>query len=338
MSKAKVFFLWDVRKELRDFLKKQLSDVPTVRLEFPSAPTDEFLIEAASNAEIVVGWRPTREFLDAACKMRLFINPGAGVQHHLEPFRELNKTRKVILVNGHGNSYFAAQHAVAMLLALMNKIIPHHNWMAEGHWRRGDDHAVSIPLRYRTIGLLGYGHVNSKVHQFLTGFNNDFCILKKSWTGEESMPTPARKYVTEELEEFLEVIDILIVAVPETDETEGLLQFHHLEKLGSDSLLVNIARGGVIDETGLYKALKEKAIAGAALDVWYEYRPEPDESGQKYPYSHPFHELDNVVLSPHRAASPFSDLERWTEVVENIRRYATGRIDFLNIVDLERGY
>ncbi|MHA2303597.1 MAG: hypothetical protein ACXACD_21875, partial [Candidatus Thorarchaeota archaeon] len=112
------------------------SDVHTVRLEFPSAPTDEFLLEAASNAEIVVGWRPTREFLDAACKMRLFINPGAGVQHHLEPFRELNKTRKVILVNGHGNSYFTAQHAVALLLALMNKITPHHNWMAEGHWRR----------------------------------------------------------------------------------------------------------------------------------------------------------------------------------------------------------
>ncbi|MHA2211527.1 MAG: NAD(P)-dependent oxidoreductase [Candidatus Thorarchaeota archaeon] len=282
--------------------------------------------------------QPTREFLDAACKMRLFINPGAGVQHHLEPFRELNKTRKVILVNGHGNSYFTAQHAVTLLLALMNKIIPHHNWMAEGHWRRGDDHGTSIPLRDRTIGLLGYGHVNSKAHQFLAGFRNDFCILKRSWTGKEPLATPARKYEREELEKFLEVVDILIVAVPETDETEGLLQFHHLEKLGSDSLLVNVARGNVIDEAGLYKALKEKVIAGAALDVWYEYRPEPDNSGRKYPYSHPFHELDNVVLSPHRGASPFDDLERWTEVVENIRRYATGRIDFLNVVDLEKGY
>jgi phosphoglycerate dehydrogenase-like enzyme len=210
--------------------------------------------------------------------------------------------------------------------------------MAEGHWRRGDEHATSIPLRYRKIGLFGYGHVNSRVHQFLSGFKNEFHILKRSWTGEEQLPTQAKKYVTAQLEEFLDVVDILVVAVPQTIETEGLLQFEHLKKLGSDGLLVNMARGIVIDEVGLYRALKEKVIAGAALDVWYQYKPEPDELDRKYPYSHPFHELDNVVLSPHRAASPFSDLERWQEVVENITRYVAGRTDFLNMVDLERGY
>jgi len=99
-----------------------------------------------------------------------------------------------------------------------------------------------------------------------------------------------------------------------------------------------MARGSVIDEAGLYKALKEKVIAGAAIDVWYEYRPEPDESGSKYPYSHPFHELDNVVLSPHRTASPFDDLERWDEVIENVIRYSKGRRDLINQVNLEEEY
>ena len=84
--------------------------------------------------------------------------------------------------------------------------------------------------------------------------------------------------------------------------------------------------------------MKSKSIAGAAIDVWYDYRPEQDETGRKYPYDHPFHELDNVVLSPHRGASPMDDLHRWNEVIENISRYSRGRTDFLNQVDLERGY
>ncbi len=108
--------------------------------------------------------------------------------------------------------------------------------------------------------------------------------------------------------------------------------------LGPESLLVTIARGDVIDEDGLFTALSEKMIAGAAIDVWYEYKPEPDEVGRMYPFHYPFHELDNVILSPHRGMSPFADLERWNEVVENIKRFGMGRTDLLNIVDLDREY
>ncbi|MFW9968173.1 MAG: NAD(P)-dependent oxidoreductase [Candidatus Thorarchaeota archaeon] len=338
MAGTTVLFIWDVRKELQEYLSAGLDSIRDFELVFLKEPTEEALLELAPTADIAIGWKPSKEFLDAATKMQLFINPGAGIQHLLEPFRELNQKRNVTLVNGHSNSYFTAQHTVALLLALMNKVIPHHNWMVEGHWRRGDEHTASIPLRYRKIGLLGYGHVNSKVHQFISSFKNDFHILKRSWNGNEQMPTAAKKYAKDQLEEFLDTIDILIVAVPQTIETEGLLQFQHLKRLGSDGLLVNAARGIIIDEDGLYRALKEKVIAGAALDVWYEYRPEPDDFDRRYPYSRPFHELDNVVLSPHRAASPFSDLERWHEVVENIRRFSAGRTDFLNMVDLERGY
>ncbi|NHJ14699.1 MAG: hypothetical protein EAX95_13550 [Candidatus Thorarchaeota archaeon] len=289
-------------------------------------------------ADIVVGWRPTREFLDAAKEMRLFINPGAGVQHHLEAFRELAKDRDIILVNGHGNSYFTAQHAVALLLALSNKLIPHHNWMVEGHWRRGDDNASSIPMRNRHIGFLGYGAVNSKVHRFLSGFDVEFSILRRERIQNDELPTDAVMYTPADLSEFLTKVDTLIVAVPLTSETKGLLRREELKLLGTDGLLVTLARGEVIDEEGLFKALKEKDIAGAAIDVWYNYRPEPDENGRKYPYAYPFHELDNVVLSPHRGASPMNDLRRWDEVIENIKRFVAGRDDFLNIVDLEKGY
>jgi phosphoglycerate dehydrogenase-like enzyme len=333
-----VLFIWNVREELREFLRNGLEEYPDIKLVFLDDPTEEKLLEEAHEADIVVGWRPTREFLDAATKMRLFINPGAGVQHHLVPFREITKTRNITLVNGHGNSYFTAQHAVALILSLTNKIIPHHNWMAEGTWRTGDEQAPSIPFRYRKIGLLGYGAVNSKVHRFLSSFTNDFSILKRSWTGSEELPTEADKYTPDRLNEFLDAVDTLFVAIPQTEETEGLIQYEHLKRLGNEGLLVNMARGVVIDEEGMFRALKEKTIAGAAIDVWYNYKPESDDADKKYPYHYPFHELDNVVLSPHRGPSPFANLERWHEVVENISRFADGRTDFLNIVDLERGY
>ena len=70
----------------------------------------------------------------------------------------------------------------------------------------------------------------------------------------------------------------------------------------------------------------------------YNYSPEKDKYGKEYPYSYPFHKLKNIVLSPHRAASPFDDLSRWDEVIENLTRLAKGRKDFLNVVDIDEEY
>jgi lactate dehydrogenase-like 2-hydroxyacid dehydrogenase len=122
----------------------------------------------------------------------------------------------VDLINGHGNSYFTAQHAVAMLFAVLNSIIPHHGWMKEGKWRRGDKAAISIPLRGRKVGLLGYGAINQKVHTFLQGYDVEFHALKRSWANKpDTIPTKLKTYLPDQLVEFLEEIDILIIAVPE---------------------------------------------------------------------------------------------------------------------------
>ena len=217
-----VLCIWQPNERLQEYLEEGLSDYPNINLIIPPDLEEETLLKLAPDADIIMGWRPKKELLKAAKNAKLFLNPGAGVQHLIPVFKEVTADRELILVNGHGNAYFTAQHVVAILLALMNKIILHHNWMVEGNWRRGDSHAISIPLRGRKVGLLGYGAVNRFVHKFLAGFDIEFSVLRLNWKKQqEELPTPVTKYSFGDLHAFLKEIDILIVAIPLTAKTDG---------------------------------------------------------------------------------------------------------------------
>ncbi|MFW9950103.1 MAG: NAD(P)-dependent oxidoreductase [Candidatus Thorarchaeota archaeon] len=339
VSNITVCFISTISKDVQNYLTENLKKLSNVKIVFPEDTSEESLTKIVPNADILIGWRPSKLILERATKLKIFINPGAGVNHLLELFKNLNKKRKVLLINGHGNSYFVAQHAVALLLTLMNKIIPHHEWMKEGRWRTGDEDAISIPLRSREVGLLGYGSVNQKVHQFLSGFDLKFHILRNNWNKQKNeLPTPAKRYSFNQLHDFLKEIEVLIIAIPVTSLTSGLIKAKEIKLLGSNGLIVNVARGEIINQEDLYNSLKNRIIMGAAIDVWYEYHPLPDKNGLKRPYKFPFHTLDNIILSPHRGYSPFNDLLRWNEVIENITCMANGCENLINVVNLEREY
>lgn len=324
--------MWKPEEVLQNYLSNGFARTETIELVFPESDEEEHILELIPDCNILIGWRPTEKLLEAGKSLRLCINPGAGVKHLIDLFR---KFPDLILCNGHGNAYFTAQHTIALLLALANRVLMHHDWMKQGRWRTGDKEAASIPLKYRKIGLLGYGAVNQKVHQFLRSFEPEVFMLKKHLAENDDRESV---FTIDRLDEFLELVDTLIIAVPHTSETDGIIDRDRLRYLGKEGLLVNVARGGVIREKALYESLKSNEIAGAAIDVWYEYHPEPDDKNKKFPWHYPFEQLDNVILSPHRAASPFDDLKRWDEVIENISRYHKGRGDILNIVDLGREY
>jgi len=176
-----VCFISSVSEEVQNYLTENLKNLSNVKIIFPENTSEEYLEKIVPDAEVLIGWRPSKSILNHATNLKVFINPGAGVSHLLDLFIGLNKTREIALINGHGNSYLVAQHAVALLLTLMNKTVPHHNWMKKGRWRTGDDDASSIPLRFREVGLLGYGAINQKVHRFLSGFDVKFHILRNNW-------------------------------------------------------------------------------------------------------------------------------------------------------------
>ncbi len=185
---------------------------------------------------------------------------------------------------------------------------------------------------------MGYGAINQQVHKMLTGFQCDFVICKnRKW---DKKPNEIQCFSIEEneLNNFLKIVDILIVAVPSTQANKHLLNEKNMSLLQKHCLLLNVGRGDVIEEKALFNVLKQEKITGAAIDVWYNYRPEADESDKKYPYNFPFHELENIVLSPHRAASPMNDLQRWNDVIFNINEALKPSPNFTNIIDFEMGY
>lgn len=327
----KVLCLWHVPERLQTYFNTHLSD--GITMIYPEDTSEANLCQLAANADMLIGWRPTESILNHAKKLKLVQNPGAGVQHLIPLFK---KYPHIQLANCHGNAYFTAQHAVALLLSLTNCVVMHHSYMQNGIWRTGEKEGKSTPLRNLTVGLLGLGHVGKHIAQFISGFDVRIIACKRH-PSTQTYPHIDMIYTQNELTQFLIDSDILIITVPLTEATKGLIGKHELELLGPTSFVVNMARGAVIHEKALYEALKNKTIQGAALDVWWNERVRQVNNEKTYPYQLPFHELSNVVLSPHRGASPMDDLRRWNPVIENIKRLQQGKPP-QNVISLQNEY
>ena len=158
-------------------------------------------------------------------------------------------------------------------------------------------------------------------------------IPDRGWqTPEAGDPTAAqvdRLYAPEALRLMLAECDYVAVTVPLTPETRHLIGAEELKSMKSDAVLINIARGGVIDEAALIEALRGHTIGGAALDV-FEQEPLPVDS--------PLWKLPNVILSPHVSGfTPHYDERAMTLFGENLRRYVNSE-PLLNVVDVSKGY
>jgi phosphoglycerate dehydrogenase-like enzyme len=334
--------------EAKRYLTDQLTNIPHISFKiFPRITPDMIMSvemeETIRTAEILMGFYFPLNYLAKADRVKLIISPFAGVSPLVQGIKKLRQETphfsQVTLTNSHGNARFVAQHALALLFTLTNKIIHHHKQMEAGIWHFKQEEEETIPLFGKTFGLLGYGQINQHIHQYLAGFPCRFAALRNSWDKPpHNYPTELHKFRTDQLHEFLGAIDILFIALPLTAHTKHLIGDTELTKLRKGAILINLARGPIIQEQALFEALKSHKILGACLDVWWEYNPKPDREGKLYPYHFPFHELSNIVLSPHRADSPFYELSRWEDILDNVRKYVNGDKNYSNIVDINQGY
>jgi phosphoglycerate dehydrogenase-like enzyme len=150
-------------------------------------------------------------------------------------------------------------------------------------------------------------------------------VTRRPALSAQRLPASVKTIGFEGLGSLLPELDYIVLAVPLTDQTRGLIGAEELATMKSTAILVNMARGAVVDEGALFEALSLGSIAGAAIDVWTRGGP-PHAGERMYPSEFPFHELDNVLITPHFAGwSTVSRLSRWRTIADNIDRWASGQ-------------
>lgn len=337
MSKVKVFVGRHFFQKDLDYLKNGTDE----RVEFiiPQEYDRQTIEGMVQGAEIDVwlGETPPEYVFDAVAKLGIIQIPWTGVDRINF---DLLSRKNVTVCNSHGNALVVAEYVVALLMSLLKGIPLHDRELRKGNWKRPVEgvpgsHVPPDMLGGKTVVLLGYGAIGRKIDRLLSGFDLKVIGIDAARTIE---PENERTVVLspEETEAVAGTADVMIVSLPLTPTTRGMVDAEFFGKLKNDSFFVNASRGEIVEEKALYDALVSHQIAGAAIDVWYQY----PQKGKKtiLPSKHyRFEELDNLVMSPHRAGFSKNSLPHLDDVIENLNRMCAG-MPPMNVVNLEDQY
>ncbi|MBI4336463.1 MAG: hydroxyacid dehydrogenase [Chloroflexi bacterium] len=274
------------------------------------ASTPELLVERLHNADVAVAVystsRFTAEVLGQASRLKLIACVGVGVDHiDLAACHR----RGVLVANTPGaNADAVAEGAITLALAVARRVPTVDRLTRQGAWPQGEP---ITQLCGKTLGVIGTGHIGRRTVALGRGLG----MRVIAWSFHPS-PERASEMGVEfmSLEELMRTADVVSISVRRSPESGGLIGRHLIGLMKPTAILVNTARGEVVDEEALVEALQQKRIRGAGLDV---YSTEP------LPAGHPLTRLDNVVLFPHNTGmTP----ERQTKsmMVANIRNYLAG--------------
>jgi len=272
------------------------------------AADEEETHEHIADADILVTqlWDP--DLLDAAGELELIQAMSAGVDRYdRDRFRE----RGIALANASGvHAEPIAEQALGYMLVFERNI---HRGIHQQRDREWDRYGGG-ELADRTVGILGLGAIGTRTAELCSALGLSVLGTKRDPT--EKPDAADAVFDPSGLDAVLERADYLVVACPLTEETRGLIDAEAFETMPDSSVLVNVARGAIVDERALVDALEDGAIAGAALDV-FEEEPLPEDS--------PLWDRRDVVLTPHVAGTTPHYWERAADILaENYRRLSEG--------------
>jgi phosphoglycerate dehydrogenase-like enzyme len=285
--------------------------------------TDE--VEVASGmgeVDVVVTLVFTAAMGAAAKRLRLVQVPGAG----LDRIDRSALPPGTWLANVHGHETGIAEYVLGAMLALSRSFGRLDAGLRAGRWESQWAPGVPPPpvwpeLAGKTLGILGYGRIGQAVARRARAFDMAVWAMRRSVTRSA---TEGLAFLggPDALDEILRQADYLVITLPLTDATRGLLGEREFRLMKPSAILINVARAGIIEEEALYRALAERTIAGAALDVWYRY---PTGPAPNLPSCLPFHELPNVLMTPHVSGWTEGMLEARAKLIaENIERTMQG--------------
>lgn len=275
---------------------------------------------------LLLGSVPSRvldHVVSRAPKLRWIHSASAGVDRiSTAAVRE----RGLVVTNARGVfSRPIAEYVVMMSLAIARRLPQLLELQRERTWQ---------PLRGRelaelTIGIVGYGSIGEEVARLLAPFGCRILATRRHPERGSGDASNVELLGLDDLHEVLRASDIVVVAAPLTDDTAGMIGAEQLAEMREDGWLINIARGRLIDELALRRALESGWIGGAVLDVFAE-EPLPAES--------PLYQTPNLIITPHTSWASDRVIERSVELfIDNLRRDRAGE-PLRNVVDLEAGY
>lgn len=327
MEKQKIVWLQVSEQSVRDEANKALPEGFEVVYPVSKTDTEEHTrLIAEADYLITQSIYVTADQLKAAKKLKMIQKFGIGVDKiDCKAAEELNIP---VCITAGANAVPVAEMAVGLMLAVNRRLPYVDKSVREGKWLKAEMRAQCYSLQDKTIGLVGIGNIAKQVAKRLSGFDVGeiiyYDIFRLSPEQEKALNV---RYV--ELDELMVRSDVITLHVPLTDTTKGLISRERIAKMKPTSILINTARGPIVDTQALVDALREHKIRGAGLDA-YDEEPLAADS--------PLIQLDNVVLTCHHAGSVIDNvLPRARHAYGNIEKFSKGEaIDPRDIIVAKR--
>lgn len=262
--------------------------------------TEEEMIDIIEDVDsIVVGVDPlSKNVLNNAKKLKVISKYGVGLDNiDLKKAEELNIVVERTL---NANTEAVADYAFTLLCSVARRVVEIHNSSKAGDWSK----KVSLDIYGKTLGIIGYGSIGKAVAKRASGFNMDVLVYDPFVKDDDINKV--------DLENLMRQSDFISIHSPLTDSTHHLINKNNIHLLKKNTIIVNTARGGIVEEEALYNALKDNKIYGAGIDV-FEIEPATESK---------LLELDNVVIGNHTAASTIEAVDRMSEMAtENVLKH-----------------
>lgn len=286
----------------------------------------EVALAEARDADIALLGAFAREILETAQNLKWAHIPWAGIDSLLDSIR---KTQAIVTC---GKGVFdapMADHVFALLLALTRQINFFLRYQIAGIWKREVPNSPLTDLWGKTMGIIGLGNIGREVARRASAFGMRVLAVKRKSAAVSEEPVDGLFLGYEGMRLTLPECDVVVVTTALTPQTRYLLGPSELASMKKGAILINVARGSVVDERALVDALNSGHLAGAGLDV-FEEEPLPPTS--------PLWRMPNVIVTPHVGGLSERTRQRVFErFLDNLRRFLSGE-PLLGVVDKEAGY
>ena len=292
-------------------------------------------VKSLRGVDVFVGTDFTKEMAAQADRLKGIFVPAAGVDRIVPDA----VPRGCVVTNAYHHEAPMAEWVMACAVALDHELFKSDRTFRAGSWEMWPArHGSFRELMGRTFGIIGFGAIGQRVAKLAKAY--DMRVIAAGRRKEQQAEAEALgvEYGVGQagMERVLRESDFVLVSTPLNAATTGLIGAAELALMKPTAYLFNPARGHIVDEKALYEALRDRRIAGAAVDTWYEYPK--GKADEPRPASYPFWELDNIIMTPHNSGATEGTRTRRAKVVaENIDRLTRGEPLISVVKELSRG-